>query len=201
MPRKIEVRRGWLTDDELRILVDRERIPMYRAIWLLMADSGLRTSEVIGLRFGDLVDMPMSRRENHVIVKDHVRIKGKGQVVRYVPLTKRTRQAVNDFVTVNDEVDVHVALVHNNADQFFRCASRTIQHRFQCIRKIAGIAGDHLCPHSLRHSYATRLLSRGIDVLTVSKMMGHRSIHTTMGYLHVCPEAMRRVIEALEDEN
>jgi len=56
----------------------------------------------------------------------------------------------------------------------------------------------HVHAHVLRHTFATRLLSRGVDVRTVQQLMGHRDIKTTLAYLHVISGAERRAIDALE---
>ena len=198
MPRRIEVRRGWLSDAEIAQLLTYEKIPMYRAIWALMADCGLRTSEVVALGGGDLILLQQSEKENRIIVQDKLRVRGKGDIMRYLPVPNRVRQAVAAyFQGPYDQPSVPCQL-RDNKDRLFECAARTIQRRFHHAKRLAGINGDHLCPHSLRHSYATRLISRGVDILTVSHMMGHASLYTTMGYLHTNPDALRIVGAALE---
>jgi len=193
VPKRVEVRRGWLVEFEIARLLTAEKIPMYRAIWSVMADCGCRTSEVVAMCVGDMINLKLSRESNRIVISDReLRLNSKG-AVRYVPVSTRVKRAVSDYL-----MQVCHITALNNSTPLFSCATRTLQRRFKHALRLAGIAGDHLCPHSLRHSYATHLLSRGVDVLTVSKMMGHRSIYTTIGYLHVSEESMRKVRDAIE---
>jgi len=52
--------------------------------------------------------------------------------------------------------------------------------------------------HTLRHTFATRLVLSGIDIVTVSKLLGHSKIQTTMRYSHPTPEALKRAVSALD---
>ena len=52
--------------------------------------------------------------------------------------------------------------------------------------------------HTLRHTFATRLVLSGIDIATVSKLLGHSSIHMTMRYSHPTPEALKSAVSALD---
>ncbi len=55
---------------------------------------------------------------------------------------------------------------------------------FHAVVREAGLK-RHACPHSLRHSYATRLLESGVDIRVVQVLLGHANIATTAGYLHL----------------
>lgn len=73
---------------------------------------------------------------------------------------------------------------------------RTLQRRFQKLTMDLGIEGVHF--HTLRHSFATRLLELGTDVKTVSVLMGHSSVHTTLDiYTHSVMESQRKAINQL----
>ena len=66
---------------------------------------------------------------------------------------------------------------------------------FENACKRAGI--KNVSFHTLRHTFATRLVLSGIDIATVSKLLGHSSIHMTMRYSHPTPEALRSAVSAL----
>ncbi|MFZ1081396.1 MAG: tyrosine-type recombinase/integrase [Candidatus Kryptoniota bacterium] len=72
-----------------------------------------------------------------------------------------------------------------------------VTHMFAQICRKAKLTGFKL--HSLRHTFATRLIDHGVDVLTVSKILGHSDIRTTMIYAKVRLETMRNAIKLLEE--
>ena len=55
--------------------------------------------------------------------------------------------------------------------------------------------------HTLRHTFATRLVLSGVDIATVSKLLGHSSIHMTMRYSHPTPKALKSAVETLDTPN
>jgi integrase/recombinase XerD len=80
-----------------------------------------------------------------------------------------------------------------------RVVNRTYAWAWQVVREMGEKAlGKPVSPHVLRHTYATLLLKRGVDVRTVQEVLGHASLATTAAYLHsVDLEAARRAVEGL----
>lgn len=81
-----------------------------------------------------------------------------------------------------------------------RLAIRTVQLRVKRLGKIAGIDKNVKC-HTLRHSFATRLLETGADIRLVQDVMGHSSLGTTQVYLHVDPARKRAAIDRAAEED
>jgi len=73
----------------------------------------------------------------------------------------------------------------------------TVQKSCKRAARDAGIA-KHVTPHTLRHSYATGLMEAGVDLLTISRLLGHRSFSTTLVYLHVRRPHLERTVSPLD---
>jgi len=168
-----------LSEDQLSRLLAVTHDTQERLWWLLMCDCGLRIGEVKSLL---LVE----------IERTHIHVRGKGGRWRRVPVTQRVWDAAQA---------VRSQLGQSAAIKVCPCSSRAVQQRFDRRKRAAGMSALRLSPHSLRHSFATRALAAGIDIYRVGVLLGHRSIRTTVGYLHTSPEALREVATALDRIN
>lgn len=179
MPSQIQVRRGYFPEADLRQFLSCARDEVELLWWVLMADAGLRSGEVRSLVWSDL---------------DHasLRVKGKGRKYRLVPLTRRIE-------TIRDVCRSKFRFLDYQA--VCRLSPRTLQRRFDQALKRAGLAKSNFCPHSLRHSFATRLLAAGVDIHRVGVLLGHQSTLTTCGYLHTNDDALRDARDRLDKLN
>jgi integrase/recombinase XerD len=157
-----------------------------RAILEVMYATGLRVSELIGLRPGDV--------EPRVGV---ITCFGKGRKERLVPLGRTAQQWVERYVT-----EVRGALGRKRAPgtELFlsnRGGRLSRMGLWGIVRRHAVTAGVErtLTPHVLRHSFATHLLERGADLRALQAMLGHADISTTQIYTHVTQERLRKVYD------
>ncbi|MBO4567549.1 MAG: site-specific tyrosine recombinase XerD [Bacteroidales bacterium] len=156
-----------------------------KAIIEVMYGCGLRVSEVISLNISD------------IYIKDEfVRIIGKGEKERLVPIGKRT---LNELMLYVKGERLHQEIKAKYTDKVFisaRGTSLTRQSVFLLVKSLAEKAGikKTISPHTLRHSFATHLLEGGADLRAVQQMLGHSSISTTEIYTHVSDEYLREVI-------
>lgn len=156
-----------------------------KAIIEVMYGCGLRVSEVISLNISD------------IYVKDEfVRIIGKGDKERLVPIGKKT---LKELMLYTRGERLHQDIKPNFSDKVFisaRGTSLTRQSVFLLVKSLAEKAGvkKTISPHTLRHSFATHLLEGGADLRAVQQMLGHSSISTTEIYTHVSDEYLRQVI-------
>ena len=73
---------------------------------------------------------------------------------------------------------------------------RTLQYRFKSFLKSHGLKSHHF--HALRHTFATRSIEKGVDAKTLSELLGHRNVKTTLQlYVHPTMQHKRRIVEAV----
>ncbi|MGC5628003.1 site-specific tyrosine recombinase XerD [Georgenia sp. Z1344] len=147
--------------------------------------TGARISEAVGLAVDD------------VDLADHaVRLFGKGRKERVVPLGGPAADAVGAYL-----VRGRPALAskgRGTAHLFLNTLGRPLSRQsawavLRAAGERAGLAVDHLSPHTLRHSFATHLLAGGADVRVVQELLGHASVTTTQIYTQVTVQALREV--------
>ena len=157
-----------------------------RAILEVLYATGLRVSELIGLRPGDV--------EMQVGV---LTCFGKGRKERLVPLGRTARRWVQRYV---EEVRGALGRRRLAAAELFvsqRGGRLSRMGLWGIVRRHAVTAGVErtLTPHVLRHSFATHLLERGADLRALQAMLGHADISTTQIYTHVTRERLRKVYD------
>lgn len=145
----------------------------------LLYGSGLRVSELAGLNRQD-VDSEGTL----------LRVRGKGNKERLVPLTKYAIEAIQAYLQMRE--DKQVALLLNY--QGSRLSTRSIRRILEKIALEAGLT-QHLHPHMLRHSFATHLLDGGADLRSVQELLGHAKLSSTQIYTHLSRERLREVYE------
>lgn len=157
-----------------------------RAMLETLYSSGLRVSELIGLK--------MSNVHSDV---GFLRIFGKGSKERLVPIGKEALKYIKIY---QNEVRVHLDIKPGNESFMFlnrngRQLSR--QMVFIVIKTLVEKAGikKTISPHTFRHSFATHLIEGGADLRAVQEMLGHESITTTEIYTHLDRDYLRQVIQ------
>jgi integrase/recombinase XerD len=154
-----------------------------RAMLELMYATGVRVSEVAGLKTADLnLDV------------GYLRCTGKGSKERIVPLGTHARKAVRSYLA---ETRPKLALPGSPGILFLTRRGKpfTRQGIWRIVRQCARAAkiGKEITPHTLRHSFATHLLSGGADLRVVQEMLGHSDISTTQTYTHVDRDRLKGI--------
>ncbi len=174
-----------LTDDQMHTLMekparagdDESRDARDLAIVELLYGSGLRVSELCGLRHDDL-DLPQTQ----------VRVWGKGSKQRLVPLSDPAVAALRSWLRHHRAS--FVAAGTPDAPVFLNLRGRAMTPRD--VRRVIdrrSVVPTH--PHALRHTFATHLLDGGADLRAVQEMLGHADLATTQIYTHVSRERLR----------
>jgi site-specific recombinase XerD len=157
--------------------------PLCRVVVTLMLDTGLRVSELCDLDL-DSVDI----EDRSAMVRS-----GKGNKDRIVLFTDRTQQELMLWLeqrAVRTE-DVGGALLVSQRGQ--RLLPRGVQRMMEDLADAAGLPRGRLTPHVLRHNFATGLLERGADLVSIQRLLGHASIATTRVYLEIGDQTLREV--------
>lgn len=154
-----------------------------RALLELLYATGARVSEAVSLDVDDLA------------YGDVLRLRGKGDKERIVPVGSYARAAIDAYLT---RVRPELAAKGRATARLFlgaRGAPLSRQSAWLVIRAAAERAqiAAEVSPHTLRHSFATHLLQGGADVRVVQELLGHASVATTQIYTHVSVDALRDV--------
>ena len=148
-----------------------------------MALAGLRMSEVVGI---DVDDVSISARKGSVTVR-----RGKGDASRSVPLSAEARTLVEPWA--------HRPGSPASGPLFLGPAGRLSGRAVDRLtRRIGEAAGVELSPHVLRHTFVTRLIRAGVDVVMVAELAGHRSLETTRRYALPTQEDRESAVESVE---
>ena len=181
---------GVLSSEEVdRLLAPREpttpRSLRDQGMLELMYASGLRVSELVGLRLADL-DLTVGI----------VRVLGKGNKERLVPLGEAAAESLRAYLTRG-----RPRLDRGGASPYLfpgrRGRALTRQMFWHLMQRQAAAAGirKRVTPHTLRHSFATHLVERGADLRSVQLMLGHADIATTQIYTHLSRAHLKAVYD------
>ena len=159
-----------LSDQEASRLLQCVTNPKHRAVLLTCYAAGLRIAEATHLRVADIDGRRAQLRITH----------GKGSKERVVPASPRLLKELREYWKLQRPSNY----LFPGKTPDVPLSSATIQKACKLAVAMAGIKKP-VTPHTLRHSYATGMLEAGVDLLTISKLLGHSSFVTTMIYLHV----------------
>jgi integrase/recombinase XerD len=156
-----------------------------RAIFELLYSSGLRVSELCGARL-----------ENIDLDAGFIRVTGKGNKTRLVPLGGPAREAIRKYLECERP---ELVKSKSGAEIFLSIRGKklTPPRIRQLITQYAARAGieTHVYPHLMRHSFATHLLGGGADLRIIQELLGHSDISTTQIYTHVEKSGLKAVIK------
>ncbi|TWT66617.1 Tyrosine recombinase XerD [Allorhodopirellula solitaria] len=158
-----------------------------RAILETMYSAGLRVSELVGLRDGDLD-----------FSQGITRVRGKGRKERISPLGSYAVEAIRSYAarrtrSAKTEILGQAAPVFVN--RFGNILTTRSVGRMLDKYIAAAELDTRTSPHTLRHSFATHLLDRGADIRSVQELLGHKSLTTTQIYTHVSATNLRTIYE------
>lgn len=172
-----------------------------RAILATLFSTGLRVSELANLKI-DNVNLTKTVRDGLT----EFTVRGKGKKLRVVFLSPDARERLKDYLVLRTDVSPYLFIRHDRASKKQPTARekqeggapltpRSIERTVRKYAKVAGLT-KKVSPHTLRHSYATDLLTNGADIRYVQALLGHASITTTQIYTHFTDKHLREVHKA-----
>lgn len=179
----------YLTRDEVNLILslpNKTTKTGYRdyVILTLMYNTGARVSEISNARINDL---------NIVSDEGTICIHGKGQKIRTCPLTKKTTLLLKSFI--NNRKEFLFYGVRYNPISRFGIYNIVKKYITQAKKKCPSLVKKKITPHSFRHTAAIHMLQAKEDLNTVSMMLGHSSLQTTMRYTKLNGEDLRHAIK------
>ena len=158
-----------------------------RLLLHLGIQTGLRVSELINLRVGDLQLGPHSQLE----------CVGKGRKQRVIPLQKNTVRLLTAWLAELPPAREGPLFPTNSGTPLTRAAVGKLvtRHAATAAERCPSLTGKNVTPHTLRHTCAMSLLHAGIDTASIALWLGHASIQTTQIYLHADLELKQRTLE------
>ena len=152
-----------------------------KAILELLYATGMRITELVNLDIKDIN-----------LWEGLVKVRGKGDKERFIPLGSYAIRALNDYLEKRREriKTEEEALFINKYGK--RLSDRYIREKLnEYIKKTAII--KKVSPHTLRHSFATHLLNRGADLRSIQELLGHERLSTTQIYTHITPRRLKEI--------
>jgi integrase/recombinase XerD len=170
--------------DKLIRAVERHGSTRDVAIVVLLRHTGIRVGELCQLT---LTDLEISERKGSLVVRS-----GKGGRYRMLPLNLDARKAVSDYLQVRPAATTPRLFVGQRGDGL---SSRAVELVVDKYARLAGLEG--VTPHTLRHSFGKHTLEAGVDLVTVSTLLGHQRLETTAIYTTPRQRDLEQAVEKL----
>ena len=181
-----------LSENEVKLLLsyfETKSNPKFQAMLHILYGAGLRVSELVSLTKDSVIFDEESKR--YVLL-----VRGKGNKERIVPLNHFAIEAIREHLKSQSEkfkFNQYLFPSHSREGHITR------QGFAKLLKELAlevGIPSNKISPHVIRHAFATHLLSRGADLLSIQKLLGHKDISTTQIYTHISNDKIKRLVES-----
>jgi integrase/recombinase XerD len=155
---------------------------MYYSMIIVFLDTGIRLSELLNIKLADIN-----------FDGKYIRIRGKGQKERFVPMTGITRKFIVDYMN-----DHRFKMCRTESDYLYpnssgeAISSNTVEQYFRRLAINCGLDGIKFSPHVLRHTFATHSVANGANIEVLRNILGHESIQTTARYTHINQEDIQK---------
>jgi site-specific recombinase XerD len=170
--------------EEIQLILNNTENLKHKTMLMLCYSTGLRVSEVVGLRIKDIDSKRMV-----IYIKC-----AKGKKDRVVPLSQTALKYLREYAKQYKPKD----FLFEGQYLGMPYSARSMQIILSDAKKKSNIKRKGSV-HALRHSYATHLLDKGVDITYIQKILGHNDLKTTLRYLHVTTRDLNKIESPLED--
>ena len=178
IPKREDTRRGFLTPQEVDLMIDNAFSLRNKLVISLFYASGIRLSELIQLNRDSIYDRQFT-------------VVGKGKKMRTCFIDERTERLVNEYLA--SRKDNSPALIVSEKYKS-RMTPSNVQLLIKNSARRAGIE-KNVFPHLLRHSFATDFIRKGGNIRYLSPILGHASLNTTLVYTHIVDNDLKKQYE------
>jgi len=173
-----------LSAEQVQALLAAAEDPGHRLLVLLLLSTGLRRSEAAAITL-DQIDLEHRQ----------LRVRGKGNKERMVPLTADVVEAIGQHLASREPTSHNHLFISSVTGE--PLTGGGVYKVIRPLLKRAGLDGQGITPHKLRHTFATHLVRNGVDVKTVQELLGHADLGTTAKYLHSDGQAKQAAVARL----
>ncbi len=186
-PRKSTTLPAVMSAGEIKTLIDSVSNIKHRTIIMMLYSSGMRLCEIAALKITD-IDSKLMRIKI---------VQGKGAKDRFTILSQQVLIELRAYYLIYKPKEY----LFNGDKPGKRYSIRSIQHLVQKALIKIGLDSKNYSVHTIRHSFATHLVDNGTDLHTIKELLGHRSLQTTMQYLHLTSTRIDKVISPYDRLN
>jgi integrase/recombinase XerC len=141
-----------------------------------------------GIRRNELVELTEASVD---ISGNFIKVKGKGNKERYIPLTKKLSNKIQNYIDLKHatfpDSDTCLFLTDKGDKVYAECIYRIVK------KELAGLTSAKKSPHVLRHSFATHMLNNGAELNTIKELLGHANLSATQVYTHNSIEQLKTI--------
>ena len=170
-------------DDADRPESERFRAARMAALLELLYATGLRVSELVAL------PIRAARTKDRLLA-----VKGKGGRERLVPLTEKSKEAMQRYVALGEGRLKASQWLFPSDSESGHMTRQAFARDLKTLAAAAGIPARLISPHVLRHAFASHLLQNGADLRVVQQLLGHADISTTQIYTHLPDERLKSLV-------
>lgn len=171
-----EHKRNSLTQEQCKLVLESAKDLKEKVLFLLATTCGIRANEIVNIRLQDF-------KEKDGVVCLYLLGKGRDYKQDYVVVTNEVLDLIKRYI-LEYNISDYLFVSSSNNNKNGKLTTKTIRLTIKNMFKRVGIVGDEYSCHSLRHTFATLSILNGTDIREVSQALRHKSLSTSMIYLH-----------------